>query len=326
MADISKIKTPDGTTYNIKDATARTGSVQTSRLVCPPVNGLSDVVISPKINDGRANRLAFLPADQVIVEQTIDGGLTWTDAGVSDSIKKGLFAETRSPIYIPLIDGHRNVLCGVRVTFTAMKYDVPTGTAETEKYSYWNENYIINPERYNSLNGMYFWVSSAEDRITAKVECASGKAPNTWVSVFNDPSFLLTGWSGSDYIPFSSTGGRTFGGSKGQTGNTWNWRVTFMSATAPGKEMSTAASKQSIMEIRGYGPNWWTAGNKYASSDHMYSWDSSQNVTFPAGVTATNFNGTVNGYSIAKSVPANAVFTDTTYDAITNAEIDALFT
>jgi hypothetical protein len=51
-------------------------------------------------------------------------------------------------------------------------------------------------------------------------------------------------------------------------------------------------SAQSIQEIRGYGTTWWVAGNKFAASDHMYSWDSAQNVTFPNKVTANGgFDG-----------------------------------
>ena len=41
--------------------------------------------------------------------------------------------------------------------------------------------------------------------------------------------------------------------------------------------------------------------------------DASGNTSFPGTVTATRFNGTVNGYSIAASVPSGAKFTDTVY-------------
>ena len=44
------------------------------------------------IDNFRANKLAFLPADQIIVEKTIDGGKTWTDAGVSDTTKAYVFS------------------------------------------------------------------------------------------------------------------------------------------------------------------------------------------------------------------------------------------
>lgn len=75
MADISKITALNGTTYNIKDAVARSGTVETSRLARPQkLNGVYDATIVPQIDDLRANRLAFLPADQIIIEKTTDGG------------------------------------------------------------------------------------------------------------------------------------------------------------------------------------------------------------------------------------------------------------
>lgn len=50
-----------------------------------------------------------------------------------------------------------------------------------------------------------------------------------------------------------------------------------------------------VSEIRGYGDTYWTAGNKYAASDHLYSWDSSKNATFPSNVTASKFIGALQG-------------------------------
>lgn len=293
MADISKIKTLNGTTYNIKDTVARTGTVETSRLARPTkLNGVIDNTIVPQIDDLRANRLAFLPADQIIIEKTTDGGATWTDAGVSDATKLALFSQTRPGVYIPLLNGQKNILCGLRVTFTAMKYNVPSNTAETQKYNYWNSSYIKTTERYNQLREMYFWVSSNTDSIKVKLERATGAKPNNWVVLFDRSDYGMTGWSGNDYISFSQG---VFGGGTNQTGNYWNYRLTFFTCGANGSNTlsgTSMTSAQSIQEIRGYGTAWWAAGNKFAASDHMYSWDSAQNVTFPNKVTANGgFSG-----------------------------------
>lgn len=288
MADISKIKATNGTTYDIKDTVARTGTVETSRLVRPTkLNGVIDNTIVPQIDDLRANRLAFLPADQIIIEKTIDGGTTWTDAGVSDATKLSLFSQTRPGVYIPLLNGQKNILCGLRVTFTAMKYDVPSNTAETQKYNYWNSSYVKTTERYNQLREMYFWVSSNSDSIKVKLERATGAKPNNWVVLFDRNDYGMTGWSGNDYISFSQG---VFGGGVNQTGNYWNYRVTFFTAGPNGSSTlsgTNMTSAQAIQEIRGYGTTWWVAGNKFAASDHMYSWDNEQNVAFPNKVTAT---------------------------------------
>ncbi len=263
------------------------------------LNGLNDITLDSKINDLRANRLAFLPADQIIIEKTTDGGTTWTDAGISDGTKASLFSETRPSIGIPLLNNAKNVKCGLRITFTAMKYNVPAGTAETQKYNYWNSNYIVSQERYNQLKEMYFWVSSNSDTISVKAERATGANSTTWIKLYDsdENSYGMTGWSGNDYIKFSQG---VFGGGTNQTGNYWNYRLTFFTR-GPGGSKTTlsgtnTSSAQVIHEIRGYGDTWWGAGNSYAARDHLYSFDYLKNATFPAKVTATDgFVGNVTG-------------------------------
>ena len=278
--------------------------------------GVTDYTLQPLVSDLRANHFAFLPADQIIIEKTTDGGLTWADAGVSDADKAALFAETRPSIKLPLLNGDKSILCGLRVTFTAMKYNVPANTAETQKYNYWNTDYVSSTERYNNIQEIYVWINVLSDKMNIKVERATGKAPTTWVTAFDDNNILFSGWSGNDYIKLSAK--QTFGGAKTQTTNYWNYRITFMSAYNAGASAfneNYLHSAQVIQEIRGYGTNWYTRGNQYASSDHIYSWDTNQNVTFPGSITATNYIGKINGVT----VPANPVFTDTTYSSLAAA-------
>jgi len=344
MADISKITTLDGITYNIKDATARengkvsgvkgnaessyrTGNVNitaanvgaiaknetanTQQLSRPKyLNGAADNTLDAKINTLRANRLAFLPANQIIIEKTTDGGTTWVDAGIADSTKVGLFSETRAAVSIPLLNGVKSILCGLRITITAMKYNVPDGTSETNKYSYWNSNYVTSTERYNQLKEMYFWVSANSDTIGLKIERAKGSSSTTWETIFTQTGWGLTGWSGNDYVKFSSG---VFGGSTNQTGNYWNYRLTFMTKGPNGSDTlatTYTTSAQSIMEIRGYGDTWWTAGNEYAANDKIYTHDYQKNVTFPAKVTATGgFSGSLSGNVSGTATTATNVST-----------------
>lgn len=56
-----------------------------------------------------------------------------------------------------------------------------------------------------------------------------------------------------------------------------------------------------------------------ARTGHLYDYDMSQVAIFPAGVKATSFNG----HTLLSDVPANAKFTDTTYDVAT-ASADGL--
>lgn len=284
--------------------------VNTQDLVRPTaLRGSYDVTLNGQINTNRANRLAFLPADQIIIEKTVDGGVTWTDAGISDQGKRALFSEVRPSIPLPRINDLPNVLCGIRITITAMKYDVPANTPETQKYNYWNSDHVLSYERYVTLREMYFWISAASNTMGVKVEKATGADSTNWQTAFDDPSFYMTGWSGSDYISFYIN---AFGGNKTQTTNFWNYRITLMTKGANGSstEYGSSTLAQTVMEVRGYGEQAWS-GNSYAMYDHLYSKDDNMNATFPGTVTATNFNGKINDHTVDADVPANAVFTDT---------------
>lgn len=262
------------------------------------LRGLADVTLQPLVNTTRANRLAFLPADQIIIEKTTDGGVTWVDAGVTDAVKVGLFSETRASVSIPLLNGVRSLLCGIRITITAMKYNVPDGTTETQKYNYWNSNYVRSQERYCQLKEFYFWLNAVSDSIGLKVERATGANSTNWSTIFDDTSYYMTGWSGCDYVKVNWQS--TFGGGSTQTGNHWNYRFTFMTRGVNGTETmatSSTTQAQTLMEIRGYGDTWWGKSNEYMANDKMYTHDYQQNVTFPAKVTATGFAGNVSGYA-----------------------------
>lgn len=253
------------------------------------------------IDHCRANKLAFLPADQIIVEKTIDGGKTWTDAGVSNASKAYTFSGVQNGyIALPQISGKMNTLCGVRVTFTAMKYDVPSGTAETDKYKYWNKNYVKSTERYCRIDYFWFWVNSIDNAISVKLEAASGAYPDEW-SVPYDGKLRMTGWSGPNIIkqPTESLLG-VFGGSPSQTTQAWNYRFTFMTVPRNGEtKLSTKfeTKSQSINAIRGYGIENWTSSNNLMATDNIYSVDVDKSTTFPATVSAPVFKE--NGKNLA---------------------------
>lgn len=290
--------TTNGTAANVavKGLGSNAYTSYTNQLVRPQQlasNAFYDPTTQALFDITRANRLAFLPASQIIIEKTTDGGTTWVDAGVADSTKVGLFSGTRPSVVIPLLNGVKNINCGLRITFTAMKYNVPDGTTETNKYNYWNSTYIDTPERYSQLQDFFFFVGSNSDGISIKIEAATGAASTTWVNCYdsNGKDWALTGWSGSDYIRIST---KTFGGSKTQTGNYWNYRMTFFTRNQSGGttlSTSNTTSGQSIYDIRGYGSNIWTAPNSFMRHDHMYTWDYAKNVTFPANITAVKFIG-----------------------------------
>ena len=310
MAEISKITLPNGSSYNLKDATARsTGKVsgvkgnsqstyRTGNVNITAENvgafekksydrGTLEAGIRPLVDQTRANRLVFLPADQIIIEKTTNGGITWEDAEISDSAKINLFVNGQS-IPIPLLNNAKSTQCGIRITITGMKYNVPVGTTETNKYNYWNSTYINRQQRYFNVREWWFWISSNNDSIKPEIYCATGAQPNNWVTVFNK-DFGMKGWSGSDWI--RAGGGETFGGSPSQVTNYWNWRLIFWSKFADNKTEFLSNTVQYVSKIKCYGDSVWAMPYKLGQMDHIYSYDISQNTTFPANVTATQFNG-----------------------------------
>ncbi len=297
----------------------------------PYAEGTLEAGIRPYVDFARANRLAFLPADQIIIEQTTDGGETWTSAEITDATKESLFSEFSTPVNIPLLNNQKSTSCGLRITITGMKYNVPSGTAETEKYNYWNSEYFKSTERYFNVREWWFWLSSTGDRIRPQIFYATGNKPNDWKTCF-DKDFRMNGWSGSDWIRAGS--GMAFGGYTGQFDQPWNWRLIFWSATKENRDTFISASVQNIQQIRCYGDSVWTAANWLMRHDHLYTWDSQQNVAFPANVRATQFTGALNGtatnaskvnnHTVNSDVPANAVFTDTVTTASTTGTGNAV--
>ena len=255
------------------------------------ITGLADVTPLSRafINNCRANKLAFLPADQIIVEKTVDGGKTWTSAGISDYTKECVFSGVQTGSFnLPQIDGKMNTLCGIRVTFTAMKYNVPSGTAETEKYKYWNKNYVKSCERYCNLDYFWFWLSSSNNAISVKLEAASGAYPDNWNTRYGG-GLRMTGWSGPNII---KQAGNVFGGGTGQTTQYWNYRLTFMTVPPSGQtKLSTGyeTQTQGIYAIRGYGTRTWTTPNNLMNIDTIYSVSVDKSTTFPAAVSAPTF-------------------------------------
>ena len=330
---VSATKLKTARTINVGNkATGTATSFDGSANITVPVNSfLTDGLVEPSIVKAgtktslplvdtlKGNKLALLPADQIIIEKTTDGGTTWVDAGISDTDKRTLFVgnTTGTSIPMPLLNGNVDTKCGIRITFTPMKYDVPEGTAETGKYAYWNSTYVKSPERYGTLQSFYIWLSSGAHGFSCKCERAPGNNPNNWYTVFDRDSQgnYLTGWSGGNYIAFNDT---IFGGGTTQITQSWNWRLTFF---LRGTEANGAfnqnylTQRTSINRISGYGANLWGVPNNLAGIGHLYTWDINETAIFPGGIIpdtnnvhnlgsssykwanvhATTFNGALSG-------------------------------
>ena len=56
-------------------------------------------------------------------------------------------------------------------------------------------------------------------------------------------------------------------------------------------KISTSNPAATVSDIRFYGVSVHNSPNYMVSKDHLYTWDYNLNATFPAEITATNFNG-----------------------------------
>lgn len=232
-------------------------------------------------NEHSANRMAFINGDLITAEYSSDGGTTWTEYSANAAAKSQFFTKSYT-----FAVGRPNESTEVtadksktRITITAQNGNNPSGRVYTD------------PRK------MLVLISSATG-LELLVEYRTGtnyKNNGAWATF---GTYSLSGWSGWNDIPLVLN---TIGGGSAQTGNNWQLRLTFTVKTKSASYPKTA----SVLAARIYGQNTWTTPSTMAETGHMYTFDMSKNVTFPAGVSATSFaeggQSLVNKY-IAKSL------------------------
>lgn len=254
MADISKIKTPNGTTYDISVSRNKVGKAGDSYSA-----GL-DPISQAMILDQAANKTFGLPASQITIEYSTDGGSTWHDYSATDTQKKDLFSETRSAyFYLGKNTTRKTATTSHRLRVTIAH----------------------NSERYVRLSAVYVWLSASGNTMYMNMEKSTNGSPNSFTTVFSGQ--LVDGWAGANIRYFSSI----HFGSQGVSANANKIRLTFYQTA-----VNTNYGDSYIQDIRFYGNAVWTKANSMMATNHMYSWDADMNVTFPAQVTATKFIGT----------------------------------
>lgn len=297
MADISKITIPSGASYDLKDSTGRKeaylewGGRNLAASYAP-----IDAAMIPELG---ANRLELIPAGGIQVEYSRDGGSTWTDYGASDTQKMQLFSSIGTNVFlIGKADSTNkaNANYQLRVTIT---------TDVAKVYTVLNK-FVI----YVTTNGSSgTWVS---------IDRAIKSTETTFVNVVNKAS--ISGWSGYNII--NVAGITTYG----NNASAQNSKIRFTFGCTGG---STSYNGLIVGKIMGFGGVGWTTPNNLAKLGRPFTYDVNQNVTFPAQLTATKFNGTatnadkVNNLTVETAVPKNAKFTDTntTYSAGTGLSL-----
>lgn len=292
MADVNQIKLPNGSAYNLVDTEGR----KEENLVwggANKVGAVSPIGMSLS-NEHSANRLAYINGDSLYFEYSSNSGSTWTPYDYTSAVKSQ-FCTLSYAVPIGRSSSSTNYSTSSRTRITLTAQNGTTG------YVYTNpRKMLIN---ISSSGGMQVLVEYRNG-----TNYKSGGAWNTF------GTYNLSGWSGWNDIPLILG---NLGGGTTQTGNIWQLRLTFIMTSFSSSYPTTAA----VNSLRIYGENGWLTTSNMGATGHLYSYDNNQNATFPAQVSATKFNGTatnadkVNNLTVQTAVPANAKFTDTTYES-----------
>ena len=219
--------------------------------------GCIDAAMIPDLG---ANRFAFGSGKGVTVEYSRDSGSTWTDYGASESTKSALFS-TGAGLVIGKANSTNKATSAYMLRITLDTDAIPVYT-ELNKFAL-----------YVSTNGS----SGSYCTIDASLQ----STPTTWVNFAN--KVTISGWSGWNII--NTTAFTTYG----NTPASQYGLIRFTFGCTGG---STTYNGLTIYRLMGFGGVGWTTPSNMAKYGHVYSYDASQNVTFPANVTADTFNGT----------------------------------
>ncbi len=203
-----------------------------------------------------ANRFAFLKPAGLTIEYSTDSGESWSDYGSTDTEKTGLFGR-----------GQNHYLGKHSENGTSTIGDMLRVTISTSAAGV-----------YTELNKIVIYMSTKGNATQVKIEKALQSTPNDYNTHLDWTQ--IAGYSGWNVlnIPKFTTYGNSANVQYGRI--RFTFRQTAISAT------NTAAL---INIIRGYGGMGWTCPSNMAKDGHLYSYDNSQNATFPANVRAPAF-------------------------------------
>lgn len=226
------------------------GNTSISNGVSPIDNGMHEFDM---------NRLSFMRAEDIIIEYSNDGGVTWNLTPYSDIEKQSIVTSFRGKrTYLGNNDTNQQSSDRLRITITA-----------SYGHLYIDLKKILI---YMSQNG------ALDCKVTLeKSYCGSDTTFNTV------GSYKLVGWSAWNSIPLQAA----FGGSDGQTGNIRRLRFTFsFEGMYSGYETKT---NMYVDRIHMYGSISWSTPHTMSYTGNLYSFDMYQHATFPASITSTGF-------------------------------------
>lgn len=245
-----------------------------------------------------ANRLAFMPGQQITIEYSTDGGTTWTDYGYSTDTKSSLF--TFDLQHIP-IGGNTDATLNhkTRVTLTAIESD-------TKRYTYFMaKKLLINVSTSVGL--------SVEIQTRTGTNYLAGN--DTWASA---GTYSLSGWPSWNDIPLNNLNVGGYAGSQ-------NWQLRFIFNITAFTSMTSSYPLEKYVEgIKMFGPSAWLFPSTLAATNNIFSYDINKTVTFPSTLIATTFKKT-NGTS-SQFLKADGSVDSTAYSATSHTHTLSLAT
>lgn len=217
-----------------------------------------------------ANRLQFAKPEGITIEYSTNSGSTWTDYGASDDQKIALVSGLSANFYLgKRTSGTTATTDALRITLNATNCGVYTI----------GRTLLIN------------FTTAGATECKVKVETSTIDAPATFT---DRGSYDIRGQSGWNSYPINIGPFGSYNVNR-QIGNI---RLTFTIGSAP-----SSGQRAGVFNLLLFGDATWTTPSNMARTGHIYDWDVNQNATFPAGITATSFNGpianalTLNGVS-----------------------------
>lgn len=211
-----------------------------------------------------ANRFAFANPDGITIEYSTNGSTYSTyNTTDPDSDKINLVSGIGSKYYI-----------GARRTSTTVNDKLRITLNATNMGLYINLKKLLINISTNHATGS-----------NVILERALKGSETTYKTV---ATYQISGWSGWNSIPVNVA----FGGGNNQTENVASIRLTF---GITGVNTAQTANALQVLDIIGIGDVFWSCPSTMARTGHLYSYDSSQNATFPANVTANTFVGALSG-------------------------------
>ena len=221
-----------------------------------------------------ANRLQFAKPEGITVEYSTNSGSTWTDYGASNGRKIALVSGLNLPLFLgKRTSGTTATTDALRITLNATNCGVCTK----------GRTLLIN---FNSAGATGCKV---------KVETSTIGAPTTFT---DRGSYDINGWSGWNSYPINIG---AFGDNPTQTYQIGSIRLTFTIGGAP-----SSGQRAGVINLLLFGDATWATPSNMARTGHIYDWDVNQNAIFPAGITATSFNGNAtSASSVSNSLTIN---------------------